>query len=393
MSLVLGAAATEQGPRIGSVGDLARRAALAALADANLSPAQIGCVVMGNALAGDLADQSCVRGNVWLHDVGLRGPIINVDSSCASGSSALWTGDKLARAGEGPVLVVAAEQMWVADRNAAVDAIAQGFDPDTRRDATALAAGHGTATMYLNARWAEQVLADHDNDLLGIAEAAVKAHRLADLNPSVRSRPALTAEQVLAAPVINAPLTRPMCSSMVDCGAAVVLDSDTAPGLRQGIRLRTCVGIAGDGSIDYHDRLQQGCDALWEAAGLAPTDLDLMELHDATAAEEIWASEIAGIVPAGQGIVALRAGDTLPGGRGVAVNPSGGLVGRGHPIGATGLDQIVELVIQLRGHAAGRQVPHARLGAAVNTGGIMNTDAMSLYASVLETFDRTASAE
>ena len=109
----------------------------------------------------------------------------------------------------------------------------------------------------------------------------------------------------------------------------------------------------------------------WKAAGAGPEDIDVVELHDATSAEELYALESLGFFPAGEAGVATVAGDTDVGGRAVCVNPSGGLVARGHPLGATGICQIAELVAQLRGTATGRQVHEPRLGAAINTGGIM----------------------
>ena len=113
----------------------------------------------------------------------------------------------------------------------------------------------------------------------------------------------------------------------------------------------------------------------WEAFGLGPGDFDLVELHDATSAEEIFALESLGLFGHGEAGPATLAGETAVGGRGLTVNPSGGLVGRGHPLGATGLAQVVELATHLRGRGGARQVPNARVGLAVNTGGVIEGDA------------------
>jgi acetyl-CoA acetyltransferase len=135
------------------------------------------------------------------------------------------------------------------------------------------------------------------------------------------------------------------------------------------------VARSGNGSLDYHDRMVQASDAAWEAAGIGPADIDLVELHDATAAEEIYALESIGLFGLGEAGPATEAGETGIDTPGLVVNSSGGLVGRGHPLGATGLAQVVELATQLRRRAVGRQVEHTRLALAVNSGGIIEGDA------------------
>ena len=132
---------------------------------------------------------------------------------------------------------------------------------------------------------------------------------------------------------------------------------------------------SGNGLLDYHDRLAQAAHAAWEAFGFGPGDADLVELHDATAAEELYALESLGFFAPGEAGPATEAGATGIDAPGLVVNPSGGLVGRGHPLGATGLAQVVELATQFRGRAGARQVEGARTGVAVNTGGIIYGDA------------------
>ena len=136
-------------------------------------------------------------------------------------------------------------------------------------------------------------------------------------------------------------------------------------------RVRASILRSGNGDLEYHDRLRETAEDAWKASGIGPEDVDVVELHDATSAEELYALESLGFFPAGDAGAATAAGDTDVGGRAVCVNPSGGLVARGHPLGATGICQIAELVSQLRGTATGRQVHEPRLAVAVNTGGIM----------------------
>jgi acetyl-CoA acetyltransferase len=187
----------------------------------------------------------------------------------------------------------------------------------------------------------------------------------------------VTIDEVLDSPVVVAPLTRLMCSSFTDGAAAAVVSAGTAPGAP---RVRASVLRSGNGELDYHDRLWETAAEAWKAAGVGPESIDVVELHDATSAEELYALESLGFFPAGEAGVATEAGDTDIGGRAVCVNPSGGLVARGHPLGATGICQIAELVAQLRGTAAGRQVDGPRLAAAINTGGIMSGKDTALVA-------------
>ncbi len=166
-----------------------------------------------------------------------------------------------------------------------------------------------------------------------------------------------------------------MCSSFTDGAAAVVLGGPAVRAPAAAPRIIGSVARSGNGQLDYHDRLTQAVEAAWEVMGIGPDDVDLLELHDATAAEELYALESLGFFAPGDAGPATEAGATGVDTPGLVVNPSGGLVGRGHPLGATGLAQVVELATQFRGRAGDRQVSGARTGVAVNTGGIIYGDA------------------
>jgi acetyl-CoA acetyltransferase len=180
---------------------------------------------------------------------------------------------------------------------------------------------------------------------------------------------------VLNAPQVVGILTRLMCSSFTDGAAAVVVGGPSVAAPASAPRIIGSVARSGYGQLDYHDRLTQAADAAWEASGVGPDEFDLVELHDATAAEELYALESLGFFGLGEAGPATEAGKTSVDSPGLVVNSSGGLVGRGHPLGATGLAQVVELANQLRGRAGSRQVAHARVAVAVNTGGIIEGDA------------------
>jgi acetyl-CoA acetyltransferase len=226
--------------------------------------------------------------------------------------------------------------------------------------------------MALNAGWAQTLIDERGATVEQFAAAAVKARRNGALNPNAQFQQEVTIDEVLGSPAIVYPLTRLMCSSFTDGAAAVVLSSTPAPGAP---RIRASTIRSGNGDIDYHERLGETAAAAWEDSGIDPVDVDIVELHDATSPEELFALESLGFFKPGDSGPATVAGDTSIGGKGLTVNPSGGLVSRGHPLGATGIAQVVELATQLRGLAGPRQVDRARLAVAVNTGGMIGTHA------------------
>jgi acetyl-CoA acetyltransferase len=229
--------------------------------------------------------------------------------------------------------------------------------------------------MGLNNRWALQLMEETGTTLRQIASAAVKAFDHASRNPLAQCQRSVSVDEVLESPQVAGVLTRLMCSSFTDGAAAVILAGPSVAAPAEAPRVVGSVARSGNGLIDYHDRLTQTAEAAWEIFGWGPGDVDIVELHDATAAEELFALESLGFFGRGEAGPATEAGATRVDSAGLVVNPSGGLVGRGHPLGATGLAQVVELATQLRGRAGGRQVAQPRLGVAVNTGGIIYGDA------------------
>ena len=214
---------------------LAVQAASAALSDAGVSPADVGLVVMGNALGGRLSDQGSIRGQSWLGDLGLKGAgIINVDNSCAGGSSALHMGTMAALGGESPVLVVGVEKMWTGDRAATLAGIEDGLPSHERGGLRAelSEAATGSVFMGLNSIWARHQLAERGTTLRQVAETAVKARRLGALNPLAQFQSEVTADEVLSSTPVAGPITRLMCSSFTDGAAAAVLSTGEFRGHR-----------------------------------------------------------------------------------------------------------------------------------------------------------------
>jgi acetyl-CoA acetyltransferase len=377
---ILGTGMTDMSRRDLSPEAMAYQAMHEALADAGIGPDQLGLVILANATAGRLNDQSCVRGQAWLRKAGLSDvAIINVDNSCAGGSSALHLATMVAGTSDRPILALGVEKMWTGDRAETMAGIEDGLPADYRHDLHERRHADdnpaGSILMGLNNGWALRLMEDRGVTIRQMAAAAVKAFDHAARNPLAQIQRTATIEQVLASPQVAGVLTRLMCSSFTDGGAAVVVGGPAISTPASAPRIIGSVARSGNGLLDYHDRLAQAADAAWEEWGLGPDDFDLLELHDATAPEEIYALESLGFFGMGEAGPATEAGRTGVDTPGLVVNSSGGLVGRGHPLGATGLAQVVELATQLRGRAGARQVDGARLGLAVNTGGIIEGDA------------------
>jgi acetyl-CoA acetyltransferase len=371
---IVGTAITPMNRRDRTAADMAQQVVAEALADAGVDAADVNLVVFGNATAGRLIDQGCVRGQAFLSRSGLRGAgIINVDNSCAGGSSALHMATLASLAGTGTVLAVGVEKMWTGDRRATLAGIEDGVPlADRTYLHERMENPSGSVLMALNATWAISVMDERGATVEQFAAAAVKARRHGSLNPDAQFQSEVTLEEVLGSSPIVWPLTRLMCSSFTDGAAAVVLSASPAP---KAPRIRASTVRSGNGDIDYHERLAEAAVAAWEESGIDPVDVDLVELHDATSAEELYALESLGFFKPGDAGPATVAGDTTLGGKGLTVNTSGGLVARGHPLGATGIAQVVELTAQLRGEAGRRQVEGARLAVAVNAGGIIGSHA------------------
>jgi acetyl-CoA acetyltransferase len=206
-------------------------------------------------------------------------------------------------------------------------------------------------------------------------------------NRRAQFREELSVADVLAAPMIAEPLTRPMCSPIGDGAAAIVLVSEAkarALGIRKPVRVVSTVLCSGWDHGPGEDGAGELCSGqAYEEAGIGPSDLSVVELHDASAPGEILAYEYLGLCPKGEGGRLVASGATKLGGK-QPVNTSGGLLRKGHPVGATGAAQIVELTEQLQGRSGERQVAGARIGLAQNGGGNIGADVAAMCVSVLQ---------
>jgi acetyl-CoA acyltransferase len=371
---IVGTGITPMNRRDRTAEDMALDVVAQALTRAGVEAADINLVVVGNATAGRLIDQGCIRGQTFLRQAGLRNAgIVNIDNSCAGGSSALHLATLATLGGTRNVLALGVEKMWTGARGETLAGIEDGvplIDRAYLHDK--LENPSGSVLMALNATWAIGLIEERGATVEQFAAAAVKSRRHGALNPNAQFQQETTIDEVLGSPAIVPPLTRMMCSSFTDGAAAVVLSATPTAG---ATRIRASTVRSGNGDIDYHERLAETASAAWEDADIDPDDVDVVELHDATSPEELYALESLGFFKPGDAGPATLAGDTSIGGKSVTVNTSGGLLSRGHPLGATGIAQVIELDDQLRGRAGGRQVAGARLAVAANTGGMIGSHA------------------
>jgi len=376
-----------------SIKEMVRQATGSALRDAGLERDAIEAAFYGNASQGHMEGQHMIRGQVALRAMGIGGiPVVNVENACASGSSAFALAVNHIRAGAGEVvLAVGAEKMFSADKarmfsvfDGAMD-VSQGTAAlaELTRQGAGIEIPPGTTSprpysifMDVYAAMARAHMKRFGTTQRQIAAVAAKNHRHSVHNPLSQYRDPYTIEQVLAAAPITYPLTVPMCSPVSDGAAAAIVCSAHALrrlnlDARRAVRVLAAVVQTGaDRSYDdvsNHVTVRAGARA-YEMAGVGPGDVSVAEVHDATAMGEILQIENLGFCAFGEGGPMSERGETQIGGR-IPVNPSGGLESKGHPVGATGLAQIHELVTQLRGEALARQVEHARIAVAENGGG------------------------
>ncbi len=383
--------------------DLAREAAHEALADAGASPRDIQAIVFANATQGALEGQHGIRGQAALDGFGFgHAAVINVENACASASTALHLASTMVASGAyDAVLALGAEKMATADPARSVAAFEGSWDLSRRDETLALllAMGEGTAPgaeeggphsvfMDVYAAFCRHHMARFGTTQRQMAAVSAKNHTHSVENPRAQYRRAFSVDEVLAARPIVWPLTLPMCSPISD-GAAAALVCTPAITARLGARavaLRASVVMSGErrdpDALEDHVA-RHAARRAYEQAGLGPSDVDVVECHDATAFGEILQSEMLGFFPLGQGGPAAERGETRLGGR-IPFNPSGGLESKGHPIGATGLGQVYEIVAQLRGDADARQVQGARIGLVENGGGLRGVEEAAVAITILE---------
>ncbi|HYW22549.1 MAG TPA: thiolase family protein [Terriglobales bacterium] len=344
-----------------SLKDLAAEAVREALADAGLDVGDVQACWFANAVAGSITGQEMVAAQVTLRPLGLGGiPMFNVENACASASSAFHLAWQSVASGMCDVaLAVGAEKMTHPDKARSFAAIGGSIDVEQVPDAQP---SDRSFLMDLYAGAAVEYMEATGATVQDFAEVVVKNQRHGALNPLAQYGGELTVDEVLASRPIVWPFTLLMCSPISDGAAAAVLVAAPAPG---SPRVAASVVRSAGSALKVSEQAAQ---AGYEMAGLGPRDLDCVELHEAAASAELALYEQLGLAAPGDGPALIRSGATRLGGS-CPVNSSGGLLARGHPIGATGLAQITEAVLQVRGRAGARQVQGARVALAQNAGG------------------------
>jgi acetyl-CoA acyltransferase len=376
---------------------LAEEAVAEALRDAGLTSKDVGIAFFSNAVAGLITGQEMIRGQAALRHTGLLGiPIVNVENACASASTAFNLAVAAVASGTVDVAIaVGSEKLTHEDKTKSFEAIGTAvdlFQVDELRQWASEGSGNETGNdgkrsffMDVYAANSREYMRRTGATVEDFARVAVKSHDHGALNPHAQYRTRLTVDEVLASRVVTAPLTLLMCSPIGDGAAAVVVCSpERARALgRDRVRVRSSVLLSGtDRAPGEPGSVHKAAARAYELAGVTPDEVDVIELHDAAAPAELMAYEDLGLCAEGEGPALLRSGATSLGGRHV-VNPSGGLLSKGHPIGATGCAQIVELADQLRGRSGARQVEGARLALAENGGGFLGTDHAATVVSIL----------
>lgn len=392
---VIGAGMTRFAKSTKSLKQLAGEAVVDALQDGGVTTGEIQAAYVGNAVAGLVTGQEMIRGQVLLRPVGIEGiPIFNLENACASAASALHLGWQSVATGiYDVVLCLGAEKLTnPEDKNRGMAAIGTAVDVELAAEMAEQISG-GTASsqrslfMDLYAGWTKDYMRRSGATREHFAQVVVKNQHNGARNPRAQYGAELTVEEVLAAREIVWPLTLFMCSPISDGAAAVVLAADKAAKRvnGRGPKIRASVVVSGN----VHDKTDptagscaRAAGIAYETAGIGPDDIDVAEVHDATAPAELMIYEEIGFAEPGGGAELIASGKTRLDGA-LPVNPSGGLLCKGHPIGATGIAQICEATWQLRGEADDRQVEGAQVALTQNGGGWLEGDSAAMAVHIL----------
>jgi acetyl-CoA acetyltransferase len=348
----------------------------AALTDAGVGIPDIEAVYFGNSLGGLITGQEAARGAIALVPAGFgRIPIHNVENACCTGTAALHMGWLAVASGlHDTVLVAGVEQVNLRDRAKTFAAYSGGIDKDDTFEVGAGAGQNRTVATDRQAILARRLMNERGVTKEHFARLAAIAHHNGSLNPIAHRQGGATYEEILNDRVVADPITRLMMSPITDGAAAVVLSATRPSPHRERIR------IAGSrlatrptrGDEDGPTANETAAQAVYEASGIGPDEVDVAEVHDASVAYELMSLTETGLMRPGDDAKWIETGHLALAGD-LPVNTSGGLIARGHPIGATGIAQVVELCSQLRGEAGPRQIANdnPRVALAHAGGGVI----------------------
>ena len=369
-----------------------------ALKDAACDRKWVQAAFYGNCTQGHFDGQHMIRGHIALLPLGFDSiPIFNLEGACASSSHAFNLGVTQLRAGVADVvLAVGAEKMYSKDKAKMFSAFESAWDLETLDDNAGYLKDMGkdivppagsqsdkpySPFMDVYAALGRGFMSRYGVTQRQIAAVASKNHGHSVHNERSQYRMPMSIEEILAAPPITYPITVPMCSPISDGAAAAILCTEAALdkyGFDRSRAIKVMATVVRSASARHYNDHENGCTRqaakqAFEQAGIGPSEIDVAELHDASAVGELMLFESMGLGEAGMSGALAERGETTLGGS-LPVNPSGGLESKGHPIGATGLGQIFELVEQLRGNCGERQVEGARFAIQGNGGGLWRVE-------------------
>ncbi len=337
---------------------LAQTAVMDALKDADVGRCEIGAAYIGSVYQGSLSGQRVLK------DLGMTGiPIYNLENACSSGATALSQACLAVAVGQvDTALVVGVEKLSA--RGSGPLALDTG-DPEIEQGLTMPALYAMRTRAYLD---------KHGGRMDQVVQVTVKNRKHAAKNQYAQFRTLCTVDEVLASRPIADPITLlQMCPNADGAAAVIVSRKPPKSSAREKVRVLSSVVTSGKFSQGFRDLTVpeisiRAARSAYEMAGIGPQDVDLAEVHDAASIAEVIYYEALGFCEPGEGLSLLERGETTIGGR-IPVNPSGGLLCRGHPLGATGVAQVVEIMWHLTGQAGERQVEGAKIGLAHCTGG------------------------
>ncbi len=375
---IIGAGMTQFGKHTDrSLRDLGREACVNALRESGITPKEIEAGYCGNALAPAIQGETGVGQNVFW-EVGINEiPIVNVENACASGSTALREGWLAIAGGFYEMVIVAGVEKTVMPKGAMLDVGAAELETKL-----------GDVFPGQFALIAQKHMERYGTTREQLAKVSVKNHFNGALNPYAQFQKQFTVEEVLNSPVVADPLTLFSCCPNSDGAAALILCSKKKAQKMKVRAVRIAASILTSGTYNNQRDItgweieKRAAERAYEMASLGPKDIDLVEVHDAFTISEIIHYEDLGLCAPGEGGRLIGEGATELSGR-IPVNTSGGLLAKGHPVGASGVAQVVEIVWQLRGEGGKRQVKNPRVGLAQIMGGYKEWDTRACTVHIL----------
>lgn len=387
--------------------DMAAEAVSLVTHDAGVNAKDLEFAYVSNGYWGLFEGQHSIKGQVLLFPLGIQKvPITNVENACAGASTAFHLAWLNIASGLYDVgLALGVEKLSNVDKELSLRSFMSSMDvlnfenqmnkmlavgqslpvqPPPEQNGAGTGRSIFMDVYSVGARWH---MSKYGSTQRQLAVISAKNHYHSSLNPLAQIQKDMTVEEVLADKLVSYPLTRPMCAPIGDGATAAILCSEKylqKLANPRPVRVRASIlGSGTDRGLEGEDIGQRLSRKAYEAAGVGPEDIDVAEVHDATAYGELHQAEALGFCPEGEGGIFAESGATKLGGK-LPINTSGGLESRGHPIGASGMAQIHEIVMQLRGEAGKRQVQEARLGLTENGGGTLGFEEASMTIHVFE---------